>query len=64
MNQLLEKMKEGEHVFDVNADPDPEPEEDEGLEFDADYEEGQVDSQEGLKEYKEGCEATGSGKGR
>uniref|UniRef100_A0A8C7Z610 Condensin complex subunit 2 n=1 Tax=Oryzias sinensis TaxID=183150 RepID=A0A8C7Z610_9TELE len=64
MNQLLEKMKEGEHVFDVNADPDPEPEEDEGLEFDADYEEGQADGQEGFKEYKEGCEATGSGKGR
>ncbi|KAF6719878.1 Condensin complex subunit 2 [Oryzias melastigma] len=64
MNQLLEKMKEGEHAFDVNAEPEPEPEEDDGPEFDADYEEGPADSQEGFQEYKEGCEAAGSGKGR
>ncbi|KAG7222153.1 hypothetical protein INR49_016725 [Caranx melampygus] len=62
MNQLLEKMKEGEHVFDVNAEP--EPEEDDGPDFDADYEEGVGNSEEGVDEHKEGCEASGSGKGR
>ncbi|XP_071774757.1 condensin complex subunit 2 [Centroberyx gerrardi] len=66
MNQLLEKMKQGEHVFDVNAAPEPEPEDDDGQDFgqdfDADYEDGQGDC--GDKEYKEGCEASGSGKGR
>lgn len=63
MNQLLEKMKQGEHVFDVNAEPEPEPEED-SPDFDADFEEGQGDYDDELKEYKEGCEAGGSGKGR
>ncbi|XP_071371999.1 condensin complex subunit 2 [Centroberyx affinis] len=66
MNQLLEKMKQGEHVFDVNAAPEPEPEDDDGQDlgqdFDADYEDGQGDC--GDKEYKDGCEASGSGKGR
>lgn len=62
MNQLLEKMKQGEHVFDVNAEP--EPEEDDCPEFDADYEGGQGDYEEGTKEHKEGCEASGSGNGR
>ena len=62
MNQLLEKMKQGEHVFDVNAEP--EPEEDEYPDFDADYEEGLGDAEEGTKEHKEGCEASSSGKGR
>ncbi|XP_061762968.1 condensin complex subunit 2 isoform X1 [Nerophis ophidion] len=61
MNQLLEKMKHGEHVFDVNAEPEPEVEED-YPEFDADYEDG--DNEEGVKEHKEGCVASGSGKGR
>ncbi|XP_018525238.1 condensin complex subunit 2 [Lates calcarifer] len=64
MNQLLEKMKQGEHVFDVNAEPEPEPEEDDCPDFDADYEEGQGDCEEGSKEHKEGCEASGSGRGR
>ncbi|CAJ1068297.1 condensin complex subunit 2 [Xyrichtys novacula] len=58
MNQLLEKMKEGEHVFDLNAEP--EPEEEDCPDFDADYEEGQGD----FEEHKEACEASGSGKGR
>ncbi|XP_068576875.1 condensin complex subunit 2 [Cebidichthys violaceus] len=62
MNQLLEKIKQGEHVFDVNAEP--EPEEDDCPDFDADYEEGVGDSEERSKEYKDGCEASGSGKGR
>ncbi|XP_020491992.1 condensin complex subunit 2 [Labrus bergylta] len=62
MNQLLEKMKQGEHVFDVNAEP--EPEEDDCPDFDADYEDGQGDCEDGSKEHKEGCEASGSGKGR
>ncbi|XP_047236460.1 condensin complex subunit 2 isoform X1 [Girardinichthys multiradiatus] len=61
-NQLLEKMKQGEHVFDVNAEP--EPEEDDCPDFDADYEEGFADGEEGSKEHKEGCETIGSGKGR
>ncbi|XP_074526505.1 condensin complex subunit 2 isoform X2 [Halichoeres trimaculatus] len=64
MNQLLEKMKQGEHVFDVNAEPEPEPEEEDCPDFDADYEDGQGDYEEGSKEHKEGCEASGSGKGR
>uniref|UniRef100_A0A8C6SKK5 Condensin complex subunit 2 n=1 Tax=Neogobius melanostomus TaxID=47308 RepID=A0A8C6SKK5_9GOBI len=64
MNQLLEKMKQGEHVFDVNAEPEPEHEEDDCPDFDADFEEGQGDYDDGLKEYKDGCEATGSGRGR
>lgn len=64
MNQLLEKMKQGEHVFDVNAEPEPEHEEDHCPDFDADYEEEVEDCDEGSKEHKEGCEASGSGKGR
>lgn len=57
-------MKQGEHVFDVNAEPEPEPEEDDCPDFDADYEEGGSDCEDRPKEYKEGCEASGSGKGR
>ncbi|XP_062273788.1 condensin complex subunit 2 [Scomber scombrus] len=64
MNQLVEKMKHGEHVFDVNAEPEPEPEEDDCPDFDADYEDGGGDCEEGNKEYKDGCVASGSGKGR
>ncbi|KAM6930765.1 condensin complex subunit 2 isoform 2-T2 [Xenentodon cancila] len=64
MNQLLEKMKHGEHVFDVNAEPEPEPEEDDCPDFDADYEDGSAECEEGSKEHKEACEASGSGKGR
>uniref|UniRef100_A0A3Q3JMW2 Condensin complex subunit 2 n=1 Tax=Monopterus albus TaxID=43700 RepID=A0A3Q3JMW2_MONAL len=62
MNQLLEKMKQGEHLFDVNAEP--EPEEDDCPDFDADYEEGLGDCEEGFKEHKDGCEAAGSSRGR
>ncbi|XP_043968361.1 condensin complex subunit 2 isoform X1 [Gambusia affinis] len=64
MNQLLEKMKQGEHVFDLNAEPEPEPEEDDCPDFDADYEEGLADCEEGSKEQKEGCESSGPSKGR
>ncbi|XP_057688070.1 condensin complex subunit 2 isoform X2 [Corythoichthys intestinalis] len=63
MNQLLEKMKQGEHVFDVNAEPEPEVEEDDYPEFDGDYEEGQGEK-EGPREHKDGCVASSSGKGR
>lgn len=52
MNQLLEKMKQGDHVFDVNNEPEPEPEEDDCPDFDGDYEDGS-------KEHKEGCEPSG-----
>ncbi|KAG5280837.1 hypothetical protein AALO_G00064580 [Alosa alosa] len=59
MNQLLEKLKQGEHVFDVNADIEPDEEEcqDFGDNFDADSEEvGQGDfSGEGFDEHKESC---------
>ncbi|XP_077378416.1 condensin complex subunit 2 [Festucalex cinctus] len=64
MSQLLGKMKQGEHVFDVNAEPEPEADEEDYPEFDADYEEGLDDCEERLKEQKEGCEASGSGRGR
>lgn len=64
MNQLLEKMKQGEHVFDVNAEPEPEPKEDGCLDFDADYEEGSADYEEECKVHKEGYEGSGSAKGR
>lgn len=57
-------MKEGEHVFDVNAELEPEPEEDDGPDFDADYEEGLGESEERAKEYKEGCESSTSGRVR
>lgn len=57
-------MKQGEHVFDVNAEPEPEPEEHDCPDFDADYEEGFGDCEEESKEHKEGCEASGSSKGR
>lgn len=61
-NQFLEKMKEGEHVFDVHAELEPEPEDDDAPDFDADYEEGE--GEERSKEHKEGCESSGSGHAR
>lgn len=64
MNQLLEKMKQGDHVFDVNAEPEPDPEDDDCPDFDADYEEGLGDGEDGAEEHKDGCEASGSGKTR
>ncbi|KAM9393042.1 condensin complex subunit 2 [Pholidichthys leucotaenia] len=64
MNQLLEKMKQGEHMFDVNNEPEPEQEEDDCPDFDADYEEGAGDYEKGSMEHKEGCESSGPSKGR
>uniref|UniRef100_A0A4W5RGH3 Condensin complex subunit 2 n=1 Tax=Hucho hucho TaxID=62062 RepID=A0A4W5RGH3_9TELE len=65
MNQMLEKMKQGDHVFDVNAEADEEECQDFGDDFDADYEEGQGDhGGDGSKEHKDRCEAGGPGKGR
>lgn len=64
MNQLLEKMKQGEHVFDINAEPEPEADEEDYPEFDGDYEEDLGDCEEGLKEHKYGCEASVSKTGR
>ncbi|XP_061117140.1 condensin complex subunit 2 [Conger conger] len=66
MNQLLEKMKQGEHAFDVNAEVEPEAGEfqDFGDDFDADYEEGPGEGGEGDKEQKESCALTGAGRGR
>uniref|UniRef100_A0A672JZN6 Condensin complex subunit 2 n=1 Tax=Sinocyclocheilus grahami TaxID=75366 RepID=A0A672JZN6_SINGR len=57
LNQLLEKMKQGEHAFDVNADI--EPDEDEGPDFgdnfdaDVDVEEGRQGDCEEFKEHRE-----------
>lgn len=51
-------------MFDVNAELEPEPEDDEAPDFDADYEEGLGESEEGSKEHKEGCESSGSGHAR
>uniref|UniRef100_A0A9R1SN34 Condensin complex subunit 2 n=2 Tax=Cyprinus carpio TaxID=7962 RepID=A0A9R1SN34_CYPCA len=57
LNQLLEKMKQGEHAFDVNADI--EPDEDEGPDFgdnfdaDVDMEEGRQEVCEEFKEHRE-----------
>ncbi|KAG5840305.1 hypothetical protein ANANG_G00187410 [Anguilla anguilla] len=67
MNQLLEKMKQGQHAFDVNAEVEPEEGElqDFGDDFDADgYEEGQGDGGDGPKEHRETCAITGAGRGR
>ena len=63
MNQLLEKLKQGEHVFDLNADLEPDDDDDcgdPGQDFDGDYEEGDG----GPSEFREGCDSSGTGKGR
>uniref|UniRef100_A0A8C8J5S7 Condensin complex subunit 2 n=1 Tax=Oncorhynchus tshawytscha TaxID=74940 RepID=A0A8C8J5S7_ONCTS len=65
MNQMLEKIKQGDHVFDVNAEADEEECQDFGDDFDGDYEEGQGDhGGDGSKEHKDRCEAGGPGRGR
>ncbi|XP_064792471.1 condensin complex subunit 2-like [Oncorhynchus masou masou] len=67
MTQMLEKMKQGDHVFDRNTEAEPDEEEcqDFGDNFDGDYEEGQGDyGGEGSKEHKDGCKAGGPGRGR
>uniref|UniRef100_H3DNF7 Condensin complex subunit 2 n=1 Tax=Tetraodon nigroviridis TaxID=99883 RepID=H3DNF7_TETNG len=63
-NQLLEKLKQGDHVFDLNAEPEPDAEDDDCPDFDADYEEGSGDGEVGAEEHKDGCEASGSRKTR
>ncbi|CAB1322174.1 unnamed protein product, partial [Coregonus sp. 'balchen'] len=66
MNQMLEKMKQGDHVFDVNAEAEPDEEECQDFrdDFDGDYEEGQGDYVgEGSKEHKDSCKAGGPGRG-
>ncbi|XP_056457719.1 condensin complex subunit 2 isoform X1 [Gadus chalcogrammus] len=63
MNQMLEKIQQGEHVFDLNAEPEPEDDDDcadPGQDFDGDFEEGDG----GPSEFREGCASAGSGKGR
>ncbi|XP_029494077.1 condensin complex subunit 2-like isoform X2 [Oncorhynchus nerka] len=73
VNQMLEKIKQGDHVFDVNAEADEEECQDFGDDFDGDYEEGQGDhggdgskehGGDGSKEHKDRCEAGGPGRGR
>uniref|UniRef100_A0A671KQE7 Condensin complex subunit 2 n=1 Tax=Sinocyclocheilus anshuiensis TaxID=1608454 RepID=A0A671KQE7_9TELE len=55
LNQLLEKMKQGEHAFDVNADIEPDEGPDFGDNFDADVEveEGRQGDCEEFKEHRE-----------
>ncbi|KAA0717026.1 Condensin complex subunit 2 [Triplophysa tibetana] len=57
LNQVLEKMKQGEHAFDVNADIEPEEDEgpDFGDHFDADVDEGRPGDSEDYKEHREAC---------
>lgn len=57
-------MKQGDHVFDVNAEPEADPEDDDCPDFDADCEEGLGDFEDRAEEHKDGCEASGSGKTR
>ncbi|KPP63138.1 condensin complex subunit 2-like [Scleropages formosus] len=67
INQLLEKMKLGQHAFDVNAEVEPEERDcqDFGDDFDADdCEMGQDDGEEGPRDHKEACAMTPLGKGR
>ncbi|XP_034026947.1 condensin complex subunit 2 isoform X2 [Thalassophryne amazonica] len=64
INQLLEKMKQGNHVFDVNAEPEDDDCQDFGQDFDGDCEEEQDNCGDKVMEYKEGCEASDSAKGR
>lgn len=58
LNQLLEKMKQGEHAFDVNADIEPDKHEspDFGNHFDADEDEGGAgDCGDPFDEHKDAC---------
>uniref|UniRef100_A0AAY4B2L6 Condensin complex subunit 2 n=1 Tax=Denticeps clupeoides TaxID=299321 RepID=A0AAY4B2L6_9TELE len=66
VNQLLEKMKQGEHAFDVNADIEPDEEDcqDFGDNFDADGDDFGQECEEGNKEQKDACARTSPGKGR
>ncbi|XP_051964781.1 condensin complex subunit 2-like [Xyrauchen texanus] len=56
LNQLLEKMKQGDHAFDVNADIEPDVDDGPGFgdHFDADVDEGRPDCEE-YKEQREAC---------
>ncbi|XP_026885097.2 condensin complex subunit 2 isoform X2 [Electrophorus electricus] len=67
LNQLLEKMKRGEHAFDVNADVEPDEGEVPSLgdHFDADEDEGRHgDCGEGLGEHTDACTRMSPAKGR
>ncbi|XP_023676463.1 condensin complex subunit 2 isoform X2 [Paramormyrops kingsleyae] len=65
MNQLLEKMMQGEHVFDVNAEVEPEDEHchDFGDDFDGDDCDGGQGEEE-PREHKATCAMTPLGRGR
>ncbi|XP_030647673.1 condensin complex subunit 2 [Chanos chanos] len=70
INQMLEKMKQGEHAFDVNADVEPDAEEevqDFGDQFDADGDDGGLEDYGGqgdAKEHKDACGLSSPSKGR
>ncbi|KAF7687664.1 condensin complex subunit 2 isoform X1 [Silurus meridionalis] len=57
LNQLLEKMKQGEHAFDVNADvePDEDGAPDFGDHFDADGDDGGPEDGDHFDEQKDAC---------
>ncbi|KAF4074654.1 hypothetical protein AMELA_G00241860 [Ameiurus melas] len=57
LNQLLEKMKQGEHAFDVNADVEPDERADFGDCFDADGDDdgGTGDGGDPFDERKDAC---------
>ncbi|TSR04314.1 Condensin complex subunit 2 [Bagarius yarrelli] len=67
LNQLLEKMKQGEHAFDVNADIEPDEDEapDFGDHFDADNDDRVTgDCGDPIDEHKDACARRSPGKGR
>lgn len=67
LNQLLEKMKQGEHAFNVNADVEPDADEapDFGDHFDADGDDGGAEEcGDAFDERKDACSRRSPEKGR
>ncbi|XP_017307473.1 condensin complex subunit 2 isoform X1 [Ictalurus punctatus] len=66
LNQLLEKMKQGEHAFDVNADVEPDEAADFGDCFDGDGDDdgGAGDGGDLFDEHKDACSRRSPEKGR
>ncbi|TRZ02118.1 hypothetical protein DNTS_031903 [Danionella cerebrum] len=60
LNQLLEKLKQGEHAFDVNADVEPDEDDAPDFEdhFDADVDEDRPGDCEEFKEHRDACSKT------
>ncbi|KAK2845856.1 hypothetical protein Q7C36_010710 [Tachysurus vachellii] len=65
LNQLLDKMKQGEHAFDVNAGIEPDEAPDFGDQFDADGDDGGPgDCGDHFDEHKDACSRRSPEKGR